>query len=125
MEACSSLEYPDGCENSNLLEYVRLELEDHGDNGSEAYSTLVVSSAGFYFGFCALISHILLAGITSVVAYKCISLKMEHTAGHAFYCTVAVSIGIFLEQETETITFIFILVNRTASDFNRYIAKQR
>ncbi|XP_017847992.2 uncharacterized protein LOC108603575 [Drosophila busckii] len=45
-------------------------------------------SASFYFGLCALISHGLLLGITVVIAHKCISLKLEHTAGHAFYCTV-------------------------------------
>ncbi|KAH8405168.1 hypothetical protein KR222_007054, partial [Zaprionus bogoriensis] len=46
------------------------------------------SSAGAYFGFCAIISHVLLAGITAAVVHKCVSLKMVHTAGHAFYCTV-------------------------------------
>ncbi|KAM8714969.1 hypothetical protein ACLKA7_002077 [Drosophila subpalustris] len=89
LEGCSSSEFPDACESSNFLEYVRLELKDHGDNGSQAYATLDISSAGFYFGFCALVSHILLSSITAVVVYKCVSLKMEHTAGHAFYCTVA------------------------------------
>ncbi|KAH8248992.1 hypothetical protein KR032_004958, partial [Drosophila birchii] len=44
---------------------------------------------GFYFGFCTLISHFLLAGITVAVVYKCLVLKLEHTAGHAFYCTIA------------------------------------
>lgn len=89
LQGCSSSEFSDVCENSNLLEYARLELEDRGDNGSQTISVVDISSAGFYFGFCAFLSHILLAGITAVVVRKCISLKMEHTAGHAFYCTVA------------------------------------
>ncbi|KAH8274075.1 hypothetical protein KR044_009871, partial [Drosophila immigrans] len=52
-------------------------------------ATMNIASAGFYFGFCACVSHVLLAGITAFVVHKCVSLKMVHTAGHAFYCTVA------------------------------------
>ncbi|KAH8335882.1 hypothetical protein KR074_001016, partial [Drosophila pseudoananassae] len=47
------------------------------------------SYEGFYFGFCTLASHILLAGITGAIVYKCLVLKLVHTAGHAFYCTIA------------------------------------
>ncbi|XP_043645150.1 uncharacterized protein LOC122614608 [Drosophila teissieri] len=47
------------------------------------------SYGGLYFGFCTLISHILLAGITAAIVYKCLVLKLVHTAGHAFYCTIA------------------------------------
>ncbi|KAH8238044.1 hypothetical protein KR026_000401, partial [Drosophila bipectinata] len=47
------------------------------------------SYEGFYFGFCTLVSHILLAGITGAIVYKCLVLKLVHTAGHAFYCTIA------------------------------------
>ncbi|XP_001357299.3 uncharacterized protein [Drosophila pseudoobscura] len=51
-------------------------------NGSSSY-------AGFYFNFCTLISHVLLTGITVAIVYKCLVLKLAHTAGHAFYCTIA------------------------------------
>ncbi|KAH8412859.1 hypothetical protein KR009_006342 [Drosophila setifemur] len=47
------------------------------------------SYGGYYFGFCSLISHVLLAGITAAIVYKCLVLKLVHTAGHAFYCTIA------------------------------------
>nr|XP_016945176.1 uncharacterized protein LOC108021129 [Drosophila suzukii] len=47
------------------------------------------SYGGYYFGFCTLISHVLLAGITAAIVYKCLVLKLVHTAGHAFYCTIA------------------------------------
>lgn len=50
------------------------------------------SYGGLYFGFCTLISHVLLAGITAAIVYKCLVLKLVHTAGHAFYCTIGVSI---------------------------------
>ncbi|EDW55782.1 uncharacterized protein LOC6614709 [Drosophila sechellia] len=46
------------------------------------------SYGGLYFGFCTLISHVLLAGITTAIVYKCLVLKLVHTAGHAFYCTI-------------------------------------
>ncbi|BFF94295.1 uncharacterized protein DMAD_11974 [Drosophila madeirensis] len=46
------------------------------------------SHAGYYFSFCNLISHILLFGITVAIVYKCLLLKLAHTAGHAFYCTI-------------------------------------
>ncbi|SPP82340.1 Hypothetical predicted protein [Drosophila guanche] len=46
------------------------------------------SHADYYFSFCNLISHILLFGITVAVVYKCLLLKLAHTAGHAFYCTI-------------------------------------
>ncbi|XP_022230582.1 uncharacterized protein LOC111079631 [Drosophila obscura] len=51
-------------------------------NGSSSY-------AGYYFSFCTLISHVLLTGITVAIVYKCLVLKLAHTAGHAFYCTIA------------------------------------
>ncbi|KAH8266702.1 hypothetical protein KR018_011421, partial [Drosophila ironensis] len=57
-------------------------LTDQAMGGSSSYG-------GFYFGFCTLISHILLAGITGAIVYKCLVLKLVHTAGHAFYCTIA------------------------------------
>ncbi|XP_017108783.2 uncharacterized protein [Drosophila bipectinata] len=56
------------------------------DQRSSAASS---SYEGFYFGFCTLVSHILLAGITGAIVYKCLVLKLVHTAGHAFYCTIA------------------------------------
>lgn len=58
------------------------------DQRSSATSS---SYEGFYFGFCTLVAHILLAGITGAIVYKCLVLKLVHTAGHAFYCTIAVS----------------------------------
>lgn len=87
LQGCSSEGLHDVCESTDLLDHVAIVLKESGANAT----TLNVSSAGFYFGFCALISHILLAGITTAVVHKCVSLKMVHTAGHAFYCTVGVS----------------------------------
>lgn len=86
----------DVCENTDLLAYVRTITEHDGNNVTDGKPLEVTgfkyyNFAMFYFGFCALISHILLAGITAVVVHKCVSLKMVHTAAHAFYCTVAVS----------------------------------
>ncbi|XP_017050496.1 uncharacterized protein LOC108094436 [Drosophila ficusphila] len=54
-----------------------------------ASAELQSTYGGFYFGFCNLISHVLLAGITVAIVYKCLVLKLVHTAGHAFYCTIA------------------------------------
>ncbi|XP_023163002.2 uncharacterized protein LOC111594087 [Drosophila hydei] len=84
----------DVCENTDLLAYVRTITEHDGNNVTDGKPLEVTgfkyyNFAMFYFGFCALISHILLAGITAVVVHKCVSLKMVHTAAHAFYCTVA------------------------------------
>lgn len=105
MSGCSATELRDVCENPDLWTYVRTMKEHDAGNvtneklfestpiQSQSFS-FDISSAVFYFGFCALISHLLLGGITAVVIHKCVSLKMVHTAGHAFYCTVAVSIYI-------------------------------
>ncbi|EDW77752.1 uncharacterized protein Dwil_GK24658 [Drosophila willistoni] len=57
-------------------------------NEVEGLSSESTVSAGVYFGFCTLISHILLTGITVAIVYKCLVLKLVHTAGHAFYCTI-------------------------------------
>lgn len=93
LQGCSSEGLHDVCESAELLDHVAMALKEAGVNASDPLASAAtnVSSAGFYFGFCALISHILLAGITAAVVHKCVSLKMVHTAGHAFYCTVGVS----------------------------------
>ncbi|EDW12400.1 uncharacterized protein LOC6576982 [Drosophila mojavensis] len=97
MSGCSATGLRDVCENPDLWAYVRT-LKEHADGnvtngrfleGTQSQSfSFDISSAVFYFGFCALISHLLLAGVTAVIVHKCVSLKMVHTAGHAFYCTV-------------------------------------
>lgn len=93
LQDCSSEGLHDVCESTDLLDHVAMAVKEAGLNASDplASAALNVSSAGFYFGFCALISHFLLAGITAAVVHKCVTLKMVHTAGHAFYCTVGVS----------------------------------
>ncbi|XP_064539092.1 uncharacterized protein LOC135428894 [Drosophila montana] len=94
MQGCSASGLRDVCESTNLLDYVGTvvdQIENNAtiDDAAFTLNKLDAPSARFYFGFCAFISHILLAGITLVVVQKCVSLKMVHTAGHAFYCTVA------------------------------------
>lgn len=93
LQDCRSEGLHDVCESTDLLDHVEMAVKEAGLNASDplASAALNVSSAGFYFGFCALISHVLLAGITAAVVHKCVTLKMVHTAGHAFYCTVGVS----------------------------------
>lgn len=89
LQGCSADGLHDVCESTDLLDHVAKAGVNASDPLASAASN--VSPAGLYFGFCALISHVLLAGITAAVVHKCVTLKMVHTAGHAFYCTVGVS----------------------------------
>ncbi|EDV98765.1 uncharacterized protein LOC6566524 [Drosophila grimshawi] len=93
LQGCSSSALRDVCESTNLLDYVESVVDriksTNSSIGTKTRLLVDPSAAMIYFGFCAVISHILLAGITVIIVRKCLALKMVHTAGHAFYCTVA------------------------------------
>ncbi|XP_068154838.1 uncharacterized protein [Drosophila tropicalis] len=50
---------------------------------------LVTLSSGFFLLLCDVIAHITVLIITVVVSRRCLNLKLQRTAEHAFYCTLA------------------------------------
>lgn len=134
MSGCSATGLRDVCENPDLWAYVRT-LKEHADGnvtngrfleGTQSQSfSFDISSAVFYFGFCALISHLLLAGVTAVIVHKCVSLKMVHTAGHAFYCTVGVSIyNVYVCLYIRTYVCIYIFTYCSSRIFTFCLLRQ-